>query len=102
MSNLIYLSVAGEKQSLISSGCSSLDSIGNKYQSAHENEIFAYELVNNINRTENVSLFPVEIRKPIDNSDSFICSSIYDNQKWSVFFHFIERLSRVGINCILR
>lgn len=51
MSNLIYLSVAGEKQSLISSGCSSLGSIGNKYQSAHENEIFVYELVNNINRT---------------------------------------------------
>lgn len=42
MSNLIYLSVTGEKQGLISSGYSSSDSIGNKYQSAHENEVFAY------------------------------------------------------------
>ncbi len=68
MSNLIYLSITGQKQGLISSGCSSLDSIGNKYQSGHENEIFVYELVNNISRAENISLHPVEIRKPIDKS----------------------------------
>lgn len=32
MANLIYASIDGEKQGLISAGCSTLDSIGNRYQ----------------------------------------------------------------------
>ncbi|CAQ83559.1 conserved hypothetical protein [Photorhabdus asymbiotica] len=32
MANLIYLTIKGKTQGLLSSGCSSIDSIGNKYQ----------------------------------------------------------------------
>ncbi|MGK4330765.1 Hcp family type VI secretion system effector [Lonsdalea quercina] len=96
MSNLIYLSVTGEKQGLISSGCSSLGSIGNKYQSAHENEIFVYELVNNINRTENVSLLPVEIRKPIDKATPLFAQAINDNEKMECVFLFYRTAQSGG------
>ncbi len=102
MSNLIYLSVTGEKQGLISAGCSSLDSIGNKYQSAHENEIFVYELVNNISREENISLLPVEIRKPIDKATPLFARQSMIRKNWSAFFLSIERLNLVEMNFILR
>ncbi|RKS56701.1 type VI secretion system Hcp family effector [Photorhabdus asymbiotica] len=35
MSDLIYLTLKGHKQGLISAGCSSIDSIGNKGQLDH-------------------------------------------------------------------
>ncbi|WP_233973648.1 type VI secretion system tube protein TssD, partial [Pectobacterium versatile] len=46
MASIIYLKINGERQGLISAGASSVDSIGNKYQSGHEDEIFIYELMN--------------------------------------------------------
>jgi type VI secretion system Hcp family effector len=39
MSNLIYASINGKRQGLISAGCSSLDSIGNRCQAGHENQV---------------------------------------------------------------
>lgn len=36
MANNIYLTITGKKQGLISAGCSTFDSIGNKYQAAHQ------------------------------------------------------------------
>ncbi len=42
MSDLIYLTLKGRKQGLISAGCSSIDSIGNKGQLDHTDQIFIY------------------------------------------------------------
>ncbi len=39
MSDLIYLTLKGQKQGLISAGCSSIDSIGNKGQLGHIDQI---------------------------------------------------------------
>ncbi len=38
MANLIYLTLKGRKQGLISAGCSSIDSIGNKGQVNHTDQ----------------------------------------------------------------
>ncbi|HBB5124697.1 TPA: type VI secretion system tube protein Hcp, partial [Escherichia coli] len=43
MANLIYLTLNGDNQGLISSGCSSQPSIGNKAQTAHIDQIMIYE-----------------------------------------------------------
>ncbi|ADM97135.1 MULTISPECIES: Hcp family type VI secretion system effector [Dickeya] len=88
MANLIYLKLTGEKQGLISAGCSTADSIGNKYQSAHEDEIFVYELMNQITRVDNVSLHPVEIRKPVDKSTPLLAQALNDNEKLKCEFLF--------------
>lgn len=42
MAEIIYLTLKGSKQGLISAGCSSYDSIGNKYQENHLDEILVY------------------------------------------------------------
>ncbi len=68
MANLIYLTLKGKKQDLISSGCYSLDSIGNKCQKDHANEILIYGLSHSITREQNYSHHPVIIQKPIDKS----------------------------------
>ncbi|MBN3081537.1 Hcp family type VI secretion system effector [Pectobacterium polaris] len=97
MANLIYLKLTGIKQGLISAGCSSADSIGNKYQASHEDEIFVYELMNQITRQDNVSLYPVEIRKPIDKATPLIAQALSDNEKLTCEFLFY-RTSQSGGN----
>ncbi|SHM25388.1 hypothetical protein SAMN05216301_1999 [Morganella morganii] len=44
MAHPIYLTLTGKNQGLISAGCSSVDSIGNRYQAGHENEILILNL----------------------------------------------------------
>ena len=39
MANISYLSLSGETQGLISAGCSTLDSVGNKAQPEHKDQI---------------------------------------------------------------
>ncbi|HFO8844196.1 TPA: type VI secretion system tube protein Hcp, partial [Escherichia coli] len=47
MSNIVYLTVTGEQQGSISAS----ESTGNRWQSGHEDEIFTFSLLNNINNT---------------------------------------------------
>ncbi|MDM3639099.1 type VI secretion system tube protein TssD, partial [Proteus mirabilis] len=42
MANSIYLKIIGKSHGDISKGCSTLGSIGNKYQHGHEDKIFVY------------------------------------------------------------
>ncbi|MEK8725079.1 hypothetical protein P2S07_06425, partial [Escherichia coli] len=51
MSNIVYLTVTGEQQGSISAGCGTSESTGNRWQSGHEDEIFTFSLLNNINNT---------------------------------------------------
>ena len=44
MANPVYLTLNGELQGLISSGCSSMPSIGNKAQIAHQDQIMVTSL----------------------------------------------------------
>ncbi|MDE8755828.1 Hcp family type VI secretion system effector [Pectobacterium polaris] len=88
MASLIYMSVTGSKQGLISSGCSTVASIGNKYQAAHEDEIFIYELTSHISRAENVLFQPVEIRKPVDKATPLFAQALDDNEKLDCEFKF--------------
>ncbi|OCQ52702.1 Major exported protein [Photorhabdus australis subsp. thailandensis] len=61
MSNLIYLTVKGQNQGLISAGCGRRDSIGIKAQNGHEDQIFVYSLQHLMTRKQNVSHQPVII-----------------------------------------
>ena len=51
MSNIVYLTVTGEQQGSISAGCGTSESTGNRWQSGHEDEIFTFSLLNNINNS---------------------------------------------------
>ena len=55
MANLIYLSITGDKQGLISSGCGTEKSIGNKWQKGHEDQTFIFEANNVVSAEDNIS-----------------------------------------------
>ncbi|WP_263064079.1 Hcp family type VI secretion system effector [Dickeya dadantii] len=88
MSYLIYLTLEGNQQGLISSGCSTLDSIGNRYQSGHENQIQVLELNHTLTREDNVAHHPVQLIKPIDKSSPLLGVSLTSNEALTANFLF--------------
>ncbi|MCG3463395.1 Hcp family type VI secretion system effector [Xenorhabdus bovienii] len=97
MANLIYATIKGKKQGLISTACSTFDSIGNKYQSGHENEIFIISFEHEITRMSNVNHRPVSFIKPIDKSSPLLGVSISNNEELEIEF-FFYRTSITGGN----
>lgn len=97
MANLIYLSLSGQKQGNISAGCCSLDSIGNKAQIAHLDQIMVYELSHSITRQQNANHNPVIITKPIDKSSPLLGKAISESEILTCDFD-IHQTNRFGIN----
>ncbi|CDG96810.1 Hcp family type VI secretion system effector [Xenorhabdus bovienii] len=95
MSYMIYLSLNGKKQGLISAGCSTLDSIGNRYQKGHEDKIQVLSLNHSLMRQQNVSHNPVQFVKPIDKSSPLLAMAIDSNESLNGAFIFY-RTSQVG------
>ncbi|WP_434524744.1 type VI secretion system tube protein TssD [Photorhabdus asymbiotica] len=60
MSHIIYLSLKGKKQGLISAGCSTPESIGNRYQAGWENEVQVLSVNHSVSRYHNIELFNYE------------------------------------------
>ncbi|WFQ79053.1 Hcp family type VI secretion system effector [Xenorhabdus sp. SF857] len=98
MANIIYLTIKGKKQGLISSGCSSESSIGNLYQTGHENEIYIYELNSSLSREQNVNHFPINIKKPIDKSTPLLGVAISDNEELECMFNMYRTDSNGGLS----
>lgn len=80
MANNIYLRLNGNKQGLISAGCSTWDSIGNKYQENHTDEILVIASSFNINRAQNLSHHPMSITKHVDKSTPLLIVAITNNE----------------------
>ncbi|MBV6818419.1 Hcp family type VI secretion system effector [Rahnella sp. PD12R] len=97
MANLIYLTLNGQTQGLISAGCSSLDSIGNKAQIAHLDQIMVYDLSHAISREENANHHPVFITKPIDKSSPLLGKAVSENEILTCDFD-VHRINKFGIN----
>ena len=79
MANNIYLRISGKSQGNISAGCSSYDSIGNKYQSAHTDEILVVSVSFDISRMQNLSHAPISITKHVDKSTPLLLTAITNN-----------------------
>ncbi|MDX7986859.1 Hcp family type VI secretion system effector [Xenorhabdus sp. 12] len=88
MSYMIYLTLNGKKQGLISAGCSTLDSIGNRYQKGHEDQIQILSLNHTITRSQNVSHHPIQFIKPIDKSSPLLAMAIDSNESLNGAFVF--------------
>ncbi|CNI32910.1 Hcp1 family type VI secretion system effector [Yersinia pekkanenii] len=95
MANSIYLTLQGAKQGLISAGCGSLDSIGNKSQSTHQDQIFVYALQHMISRVQNSHHHPIVFRNPLINHRLCWVFLSLKMKALSVFSIFIERTVRV-------
>lgn len=97
MAGLIYLSLTGTQQGLISAGCLSQASVGNKAQLAHSDQIFILSLAHTLSREQNVNHHDVTIIKPIDKSSPLLAKAISENESLSCTFDFY-RTDRTGCN----
>jgi uncharacterized protein len=52
MANPGYITITGRTQGLISAGCSTQESIGNKFQSDHTDEIMVLSCIHNMTNLE--------------------------------------------------
>lgn len=95
MSFNTYLSLAGSTQGLISAGCSSFDSIGNRHQSGHEDEIQVLSLNGAITREQHCTHHPIEFIKPIDKSSPLLLMAVSNNEVLTPVFS-IYRLNQFG------
>lgn len=97
MANLVYLTLNGQLQGLISAGCSSLASIGNKAQVSHLDQIMVTSIKHGLSRAQNVNHQTVDISKPVDKSTPLLSKAINENECLTCDFEFY-RTNRFGIN----
>ncbi|WP_073969822.1 type VI secretion system tube protein TssD [Proteus mirabilis] len=102
MADIIYLTLNGNKQGLISAGCSSYDSIGNRYQNNHSDEILVYSTDYDISRHQNISHAPFVFEKANDKSSALLLSSITNMKFWNVILNIIVSIKTEGYYTIKR
>lgn len=96
MSDIIYVKIIGEKQGDISEGCSSEKSVGNRWQSRHEDEIFVFSFQGAVTSTVNgVNHQGIRFCKTIDKSSPLLKKAINDNEVCTLDFTFY-RINRWG------
>lgn len=97
MANPVYLTLNGDLQGLISAGCSSLASIGNKAQLKHVDQIMVLGMSHGISRVQNVNHLAITIQKPVDKATPLLNKAITENECLTCDFEFY-RTNRFGIN----
>ncbi len=77
MSNIVYLKLIGEQQGDISCRCGTTDSIGNRWQRNHVNEIFVFSLCSEVtNSGKGANLQSLTFSKQIDKSSPLLMNAI--------------------------
>lgn len=95
MADSIYLTLKGNKQGLISAGCSTYNSIGNRYQKNHIHKIMVYATDYEISRRQNVSHANFIFIKADDKSSPLLLSSIANNELLECEFEYY-RIDQCG------
>lgn len=96
MSNIVYLKLIGEQQTDISDGCGTTDSVGNRWQQNHVDEIFVFSLVAGVASTGNgTNLQNLTFSKQIDKSSPLLMNAINNNENLFLEFWFY-RINRYG------
>ncbi|HFZ7332798.1 TPA: type VI secretion system tube protein TssD [Salmonella enterica subsp. salamae serovar 21:z10:[z6]] len=102
MSDIVYLTVIGEQQGAISAGCGTESSVGNRWQIAHEDEIFVFSLSNSMTSTGKGSqLHGLRFCKLIDKSTPLFTNAINNNEQLYMEFYFYRINRANGRNIII-
>lgn len=86
-----YMSIKGQSQGLISAGCSTQDSIGNKCQEGHKDEIMVMSYNHNMLNIGNVRASthgPVVITKNIDKSSPLLAVALSNREELDCVINF--------------
>ena len=97
MANTMWLTLNGQAQGLISAGCASVNSIGNKSQTAHRDQIMVMTVNHGMSRVQNVNHQCLTFIKPVDKSSPLLGKAITDNEALNCEFSFY-RTSPAGLN----
>lgn len=99
-----YMTISGAKQGLISAGCSGQNSIGNKCQAGHEDEIIVLAYSHNMTAGNDGSMsggrgkhMPIILTKNIDKSTPLLASALHDGEEIECKINFY-RTSSVGFD----
>lgn len=79
MAHPIYMTIEGQQQGSISAGCSTPESMGNKCQEAHLNEIMVLSYghrMSNIDNLDRATHSPVIITKNVDKSSPLLAQAL--------------------------
>lgn len=96
MSHMVYLKIMGEQQGDISQGCGSEQSVGNRYQYGHEDEIYAFSLDDSVtNTSQGVKYHGINFCKTVDKSSPLLMNAINNNESCWMNFDFY-RINRSG------
>lgn len=99
MANHGYMTITGKAQGLISSGCSTQDSIGNKCQTAHKDEIMVLSYSHNMANAGNINKpthNPVVITKNVDKSSPLLAQALSSREEINCKISFY-RISPFGM-----
>jgi uncharacterized protein len=78
MAHVAYIAINGEKQGMISSSCNTKDSMGNKYQETHTDEITVLEcshLMTKDPQQHSKEHSPISITKNIDKASPLLATA---------------------------
>ncbi|EPJ80719.1 hypothetical protein CFII64_17406 [Pseudomonas sp. CFII64] len=99
MASHSYMIIEGKNQGLISAGCSSLPSIGNKCQAGHEDEIMVLSFAHNMNNIGNIKHAhhnPVIITKLLDKSSPLLAQALSDREELTCTINFYRHSNLAG------
>ena len=99
MANNGYMTITGKAQGLISAGCSSQDSIGNKCQSGHIDEIMVLSYTHNMVNIGNINKpthRPILITKNVDKSSPLLAQALSSREEIKCTINFY-RVSSFGL-----
>ncbi|EJF72718.1 hypothetical protein A462_06854 [Pseudomonas sp. Ag1] len=98
MANHGYMTINGKTQGLISADCSTQDSIGNKCQEGHRDEIMVMSYNHNMLNEGNVRAathWPVVITKNVDKASPLLAMALSKREELNCIIHFY-RISQFG------
>lgn len=93
-----YMTITGNKQGLISAGCSSQESMGNKCQVGHRDEIMVLSFSHNMSNIGNIKYAthrPIVITKNIDKSSPLLGEALANREVVNCLINFY-RISQSG------
>ena len=99
MANHGYMTITGKAQVLISAGCSTQDSVGNKCQSGHVDEIMVLSYSHNMVNTGNINKpthSPIIITKNIDKASPLLAQALSAREEVNCTISFY-RVSSFGM-----
>jgi len=99
MANHGYMTITGKAQGLISAGCSTQDSIGNKCQAGHTDEIMVLSYTHNMVNIGNINKpthSPIIITKNVDKASPLLAQALSTREEINCTISFY-RVSSFGM-----